>query len=60
MKYEFPKDAPKKLRDAFHRANERAFEAADAEGAWSWRPTAWEAFQLGWLAAERASKDGRK
>lgn len=51
MIYEYPKDAPKELREAFHREHSEAFRRADAEGSWSWRPSAWEAFQRGWNAA---------
>lgn len=39
------------IREAFEKESASAFERADPEGGWQWRPSAYEAFKLGYTAA---------
>lgn len=50
----------KKIHAAFYKAKSAAFEAADAEGSWTWRPTLLEVFTLGYLAAQPKPKQQRE
>lgn len=41
---------------AYYKAKSEAFERSDTEGGWIWRPTPYEAFRLGYEAAEKKHK----
>ena len=45
------------VRTAYNKASSKAFHDADPEGSWSWRPSAFEAFRLGYEAAEAKFKN---
>jgi hypothetical protein len=44
------------IERAFYKARSEAFEREDPEGSWTWRPSAFEAFRLGYEAAEAKLK----
>lgn len=45
------------IRRAYEAALAEAFERHDPNGVWVWRPSAFEAFRLGYEAAERKHKN---